>query len=78
MTTTRAEHLTWCKERAHSELNRGENQSTLNDTLASFVSDLGKHPETSGHPAIALGMMLQMGGHLSTKQQMADFINGTN
>jgi hypothetical protein len=78
MTTTRAEHLTWCKGRAHSELNRCENQSALNVAFASFVSDLGKHPETSGHTAITLGVLLQMGGHLSTKQQMADFINGTN
>ena len=45
---------------------------------ASMASDLGKHPETQGHAAIGLGMMLLFNGHLGTPEAMRDFINGFN
>jgi hypothetical protein len=41
-----------------------------------MASDLGKHPETAGHPAIGLGAMLLLGGHLSSPAQMREFIDG--
>jgi hypothetical protein len=71
---TRAEHMAWCKQRALEYVNRGD----LTDAYASMSSDLGKHPETEGHAAISLGLMLMMGGHLGTPQKMRDFINGFN
>ncbi|MFY9457669.1 MAG: hypothetical protein WAP23_01945 [Candidatus Spechtbacterales bacterium] len=43
-----------------------------------MCSDLGKHPETAGHLAIELGMMLLMGGHLDSKEEMRKFIEGFN
>lgn len=41
-------------------------------------SDLTKHPETEGHAAIELMMILAMGGHLSTPHRVREFIEGIN
>lgn len=71
---TREEHLAWCKQRALEYVDAGK----LNDAYASMVSDLGKHPETEGHGAIQLGMMMLMGGHLSSATEMRRFIEGFN
>ncbi len=71
---TRAEHLAWCKQRALQYVEMGD----VNQAFASMGSDLGKHPETAGHSAIQLGMMMLMGGHLSTPDKMREFINGFN
>jgi hypothetical protein len=73
-TMTRADHLAWCKKRALEYADRGD----TNQAFASMTSDLRKHPETEGHSAIQLGMMLMIGGHLSTAQQMRKFIEGFN
>lgn len=70
----RAEHLQWCKDRA---LEYVENDDT-NQAFASFMSDMGKHEETEGHKALDLGMTLLLGGHLSTPQQMKEWIIGFN
>jgi hypothetical protein len=48
----------------------------VNQAYASMASDLGKHPETANHAAIQLGMMLLMGGHLSSTMEMRKFIEG--
>lgn len=74
MATSREEHLQWCKDRALIYCEQGD----MKNALTSLLSDLSKHLETSNHPAIALGMQLFLGGHLATKDQMRDFINGTN
>jgi len=74
MSTTRAEHLKWCKERALEYAKAGDNTNAF----ASFQSDMGKHPETAQHLALELGTMLLFGGHLQTEQQMTDWINGFN
>ena len=50
---TREEHLAWCKARALEYLPDDPIQA-----VTSMASDLGKHPETEGHAAIAFGMML--------------------
>lgn len=71
---TRTEHLQWCKDRANEYVNRGD----LTNAFSSFQSDMTKHPETDGHTALMLGMQLMIGGHLSTAQQMKDWINGFN
>lgn len=48
-TKTRAEHLQWCKQRAHQEYDYYKDRepaSALRNATASMLSDLGKHPET--------------------------------
>ena len=70
----REEHLAWCKTRALEYIEAGD----LHQAYASMASDLGKHPETEGHAAIQLGMMLLMSGYLSTAQEMRKFIEGFN
>jgi len=71
---TRQEHLEWCKKRANEYLDNGDVQNAY----GSMASDLGKHPETAGHSAITLGMMMMMSGHLSSVQEMRNFIDGFN
>lgn len=71
---TRDEHLAWCKQRALEYVDRGE----VTDAWGSMASDLGKHPETRNHAAIPLGMMMLVGGHLSTAHVMRRFIEGFN
>ena len=71
---TRAEHLQWCKDRALQYCNLGDMQQAY----TSMASDLGKHPETKGHTAIELGLMMLMNGHLDSEHEMRKFINGFN
>lgn len=71
---TRAEHVAWCKERALEYVDLGDTANAL----ASMTSDLGKHEETADHAAIQLGMLLAMGGHLSTSRDMREWIEGIN
>lgn len=73
-TTTRGEHLQWCKDRALEYVERGD----LPQAWSSMASDLGKHPETKNHPAIELGTMLIANGHNNTKEEMRKFILGFN
>jgi hypothetical protein len=70
----RAEHVAWCKARALEYVEAGDNQQAF----TSMASDMGKHPETAGTDVQMLGMMLLMNGHLTTQQQMRDWINGFN
>ena len=71
---SRENHLKWCKERANEYVDRGD----LTNAFASFLSDMGKHPETENHLALKLGMTLLLGGHLSTPSQMKEWIDGFN
>ena len=71
---TRQQHLEWCKKRAHEYLANGD----IQNAYASMASDLNKHPETEGHPAVQLGMMLMMSGKLSSPTEMGKFIDGFN
>lgn len=71
---TRQEHLGWCKQRAREYLDKGDVQNAY----ASMGSDLGKHPETAGHAGIQMGLMLMLGGHLNSVDEMRKFIEGFN
>lgn len=73
-TISRSEHVAWCKQRALELVDAGD----LNGAFASMGSDLNKHPETQNHPASELGMMLLVGGFLSTPAEMRKFIEGYN
>jgi hypothetical protein len=73
-TTTRAEHLAWCKQRALEYVDAGD----LQGAFASMASDMNKHPETARSDVHVLGMGLLMGGHLSTPGDMRRWIEGFN
>ncbi len=73
-TTTRAEHLAWCKKRALHYCEAGD----AKEAFASMASDLGKHPETENHGGIQLGLMMLMAGHLNDVAKMRKFIEGFN
>jgi hypothetical protein len=71
----RSQHIDWTKQRALAELNAGGPMAIAN-AIASFGSDLRKHPDTERHGAIELGGMLALGGHLQTDAQVREFIDG--
>jgi len=71
---TRAEHLQWAKDRALEYADRGD----LANAMASQGSDLDKHPETKGHAAMGLMMMLAVNGHLDRPGELRKFIEGFN
>jgi hypothetical protein len=48
------------------------------DAWNSFVSDMGKHPQTSAHAGIVAGAVRLAGGDLRTVDTMRDFIKGFN
>ena len=73
-TTSRAEHLAYCKRRALACIDAGE----IAQAFASMASDLNAHPKTRNHGALELGMMLLMAGKLSTPVEMRRFIEGFN
>lgn len=73
-TTTRDQHLDWCKQRALKYCDAGD----LRQALASMMSDLQKHPETKNHPARVLGMQLFVSGNLNDTAEMRKFIEGFN
>lgn len=64
------EYLNWSKERALQSLEQG----SIANAWASMLSDLSSNEELLVHPAIQLGNMLLVGGHLSTKEAMKKFI----
>ena len=69
---TRADHLTWAKERALAELDAG----SPDNAMTSIYSDLRKHAELADHQGLELGAMLSFAGHLSTHPQVRDWIEG--
>ena len=69
---TRAEHLQWCKDRAIEILDSGDRTQAF----ASMGSDLNKHDETRGHPAMETGMMMLMSDNLDSPEQVRQFILG--
>lgn len=71
---TRAEHVEWCKKRALEYVDMGN----TSQAWTSMASDLGKHPGTEKHAGLELGMMMLMGGHLSSPAKMRKFILGFN
>jgi hypothetical protein len=69
----RADHLQWCKDRAMKYVEAGD----FPDTIASMLSDLGKHPDTkSAGEGIGaqLGLVTLMTG--PTRDSVTRFIQG--
>lgn len=80
-TTSREDHLKWCKDRALRELEfylRTEPGAAVNNAYASFASDMNKHDDTRDHSAITLGLMLMLGGQLKTPESIREYILGFN
>lgn len=74
MTTTRAEHLQWCKDRALAYADRGDNHNAI----ASMVSDMRKHPQTENHAGLQLMVMLAMTSKFDQPGELRKFIEGFN
>ena len=74
MATSRDEHMEWCKTRALEYVDRGDTDGAF----ASMASDLQKHPETSDHLEMQLGLMMKMSGHLDSLPEMRRWIVGFN
>ncbi len=70
----RSEHLQWCKDRAMEYVQ----QNDITTAVASFLSDMGKHPETEGHAALGMGMMLLMSGNMDNTADAEKWIQGFN
>lgn len=68
---TRDEHLQWAKDRALEYL-----PNDLASATASFVSDLGKHPELAGHAVMQL-IGLHMAAGLLDERTCRELIVGT-
>ena len=69
---TRAEHLEWCKARALQYVDAGD----LDQAMASMGSDLNKHPDTAGHPAMQIWLLERISGRLTTPDEVTRFIEG--
>jgi hypothetical protein len=72
MVRSREEHVEWAKARAMEYVVVGD----FNQAIASMGSDLNKHPETTNHPGMMLGMIELMGN--PTKESITRFIQGFN
>lgn len=77
---TRAEHLQWCKERAHQEYEYYKVEKpdeAFRNAVTSMLSDLGKHPETAKLETIAfaLGLPIMQG---RDERELFKFIDGFN
>ena len=70
----RSEHLQWSKDGALEYL--PDNPS---EAFASMTSDLEKHDDLIGHPAILLGTCLMMTpGWIDDHVKVRDFVTGFN
>lgn len=74
-TQNRETHLEFSKQRALDIL---EKQKDPTEAWTSFLSDMQNNEETRDHMALELGMMLMVGGGLSTVPAMKKFIEDFN
>jgi hypothetical protein len=72
ITVNRSEHLAWAKERALEYLPDDPDQAAT-----SFISDLAKHPDTSGHVVIEMLAMHAAAG-LWSDGEVRRLVEGTN
>lgn len=74
--TTRAEHLTWCKERALEYADQGD----AGLAMSSLIQDLGAHPETADSVEVIVGLMMPLTliGEFEKPGKLREFIEGFN
>ena len=70
---TRAEHIAWCKERAHAELTYSHDPK---QGITSMMSDLRKHTETNSE-LLAMLCIAELRKN-PTEAQARKFIDGFN
>ena len=70
-TMTRCEHLAWCKQRALAYLEEND----CKNAVASMISDLSKHDETSavGQVMGLMGMMEIQRGSVAVRKWIEGF-----
>jgi hypothetical protein len=68
----RNEHLAWAKTRALPYLDAGD----TTNAIASFVSDLGKHPDTQDHVVKGL-IAMHIAAGLTDDRTVRGLIEGT-
>lgn len=71
---TRQQHLEWCKKRAHEYLAKGD----VANAVASMMSDLEKHPETSVASSPTLNMLGIMTASKNDIHEARRYIDGFN
>ena len=71
---TRAEHLEWCKKRAHEYLDRGD----LTNAVTSMMSDMTKHEETKFATEGVLGQLGMMAVMSGNYNEVRRYIDGFN
>jgi hypothetical protein len=69
---TSAEHLQQAKERALEYADAED----VAGAIGSLTSDLGRHPETAGHPAIETMTILAGGDSFARPGELRRFIEG--
>jgi len=52
------------------------NKGEISNAIASMGSDLNKHPETTEHPGMQIGIMMLMAGKMNTAEEAKKFIEG--
>lgn len=74
MSTTREEHMQWCKDRAMEYVRTGD----LVNAVASMMSDLEKHPETksTGGALAMLGLMAATQAQQGDRDCVERYIQG--
>lgn len=70
---TRAEHLKWCKKRAHEYLARGD----LTNAVTSMMRDMQKHPETK-IDNLTLAMLGAVAAKSGDPREVRRYIDGFN
>jgi len=74
MPDSRADHLHWAKTRALEYVEAGD----LAGACASFLSDLGKHPQIDPSAARTVYGIEALTGGLNTAAKVRHFIEGTH
>lgn len=79
--TTRAEHIAWCKERAHKEYEFYKVEKpdeAIRNAATSMLSDLGKHPETARLVEGFAGLLAINVMMSKSERELFRFIDGFN
>lgn len=71
---SREEHLIFAKNRAYEFID----DNNFIGALASFQSDMSKHPELCNNIALEMGVKLYLGGMLSTEKAIFEWIKNFN
>lgn len=74
MQMTRAEHLAWCKKRAHEYVAEGD----CTNAVASMISDINKHPETEMKGPMAAVLMAAAMNEAGDPVAIRHWIDGFN